>query len=69
MKTSISINFTEAASGKKGQRSVTDINPNATSAQIKTFAQALNALTTNNYVETNRIQTINVDTEEVPNVG
>ena len=66
MKTSVSINFTEAASGKKGQRAITDINPDATSAQIKTFAQALNGITTNNYVETNRIQTINVDTESVP---
>lgn len=66
MKTSISLNYTEAASGKKGQRSITDINPNATSAQIKTFAQSLNALTTNNYVETNRIQTLNVDTEQTP---
>lgn len=63
-KISIALNSTEAATGKKFQKTLTDINAAATSTQIKTFAQALNALTTNNYVETNRIEKTNVDTEE-----
>lgn len=63
-KVAVSINSTEAATGKKLQKTLTDIRDTATSAQIKTFTQALNNLTTNNYVETNRIEKTNVDTEE-----
>ena len=63
-KVSVALNSTEAATGKKLQKTLTDINASATSAQIKTFAQALNNLTTNNYIETNRIEKTNVDTEE-----
>ena len=68
MKTSISLNFKDVYN-KKGQRTITDINPSATSSQIKTFAQGLNALTTNTYEYTNRIQVIEVDTEEIPGVS
>lgn len=63
-KISVALNSTEVATGKKLQKTLTDINAAATSAQIKTFTQALNNLTTNNYVETNRIEKTNVDTEE-----
>lgn len=63
-KISVALNSTEVATGKKLQKTLTDINAAATSAQIKTFTQALNNLTTNNYVETNRIEKLNVDTEE-----
>lgn len=64
-KVSVAINSTEAATGKKLQKTLTDIRDTASSAQIKNFALALNALTTNNYVETNRISKINVDTETI----
>lgn len=42
------------------------VNPSADSNTLKTFGQKLNAFTTNNYVETDRQQTINVDTEQIP---
>lgn len=63
-KVSVALNSTEAATGKKLQKTLTDIRDTATSAQIKTFTTALNDLTTNNYVETNRIEKLNVDTED-----
>ncbi len=65
-KTDIKIYATEAASGKKTTTSITYVNPDADSQTLKTFAQKLNAFTTNNYVETDRIHTLNVDTEETP---
>ena len=68
-KISIALNTTDVATGKKLQKTLTDINAAATSEQIKTFAQALNNLTTNNYVETNRIEKTNVDTEEAGGGG
>lgn len=49
---------------KKQGRSITNISPTATNAQIRTFAQACNALTTRTYVETYKILKINCDTEE-----
>ena len=62
-KTSIILTTTEATTGKKRKRSFSDINPNATNEELKNFAVNFNALTTNQYVETNRVDTINVDTE------
>lgn len=50
------INFTSTAqSGKKLNKTITDINPNAVNAHLKTFAQMLNGLTTNTYGSTSRI--------------
>lgn len=50
------INFTSTAqSGKKLNKTITDINPNATGAQLKTFAQMMNSLTTNTYGSTSRV--------------
>ena len=62
--TSIVITATEATSGKKRKRSFSDINPKATNAQLKEFAQQLNAMTTNIYAETDRIDRINVDSPD-----
>lgn len=42
------------------------VNPDAGKNDILNFTQALNALTTNTYKETERVQTINVDLETVP---
>ena len=48
---------------KKQARSITNIAPTATNAQIKAFAQACTALTTRTYVETYKIVKTNCDTE------
>lgn len=52
--------------GKKTARSITNISPTATNLQIKTFAQAANALTTRAYNETVRIDKIVCDTDPDP---
>lgn len=62
-KTSLIITSTAAADGKKLQKTLTDINSAATNEQLKSFAQILNGLTTNNYAETNRVDRVNCDTE------
>lgn len=53
--------------GTKGGANVTstisDINPEATNAQLAQLGTKFNALTTNLYKESNRITTVNVDTE------
>lgn len=64
-KVAIALNSTEVTTGKKLQKTLTDIKPSATSEQITNFTKGLNNLTTNNYVETNRIEKLNADTEEV----
>lgn len=65
-KTDLKLYSKEQGSEKKITTSLTYINPAANSATLKQFAVKLNNLTTNTYDETNRVQTINVDTEEVP---
>ena len=61
-KVSIQIESTDTLGNKK-QKQLTDINPEATSQQIKSFAQNLILLTNQTYNATNRIEKINVDTE------
>lgn len=51
---------------KKITTSLPYINPSADSTTLKQFAVKLNNFTTNVYDETDRVQTINIDTEEVP---
>lgn len=55
------------ANGNKKQKSLTDINPEATSTQLVQFAQNLVALTNQTYSATNRIEKINCDTENTTN--
>ena len=62
MTTSVILASTDTT-GKKLQKTLTNINPSATSTQLKTFAQGLNGLTTNTYIETNRIDRITCDTD------
>lgn len=54
--------------GKKSGDSITttisDVNPSATNAQLATLGTMLNALTTNTYEKTDRITTVNCDTEQ-----
>lgn len=68
-KTSLIVTSTAATDGKKLQKTLTDINSAATNEQLKSFAQVLNGLTTNTYVETNRVDRVNCDTEEGTIVG
>lgn len=53
-KTSVVLTTTDQQ-GKKLQKTFTDINPNATNAQLVAFTRALNALTSNVYQETSRV--------------
>lgn len=62
-KTDVKIYSTDAATGSKITTSVAYVNPNATNDVLKSFAQQLNALTTNNYSNSDRIETVNLDTE------
>lgn len=52
--------------GKTQARTISNIDPNATNLQIRTFTQGLNALTTRQYVETYKVIRINCDTEADP---
>lgn len=63
MKSSLIINSTDV-NGNKKQKAITNINPSATSAQLKEFATRFNALSTNTYDSANIVDKINVDTEQ-----
>lgn len=58
-----------AATGKNSTTNITHVNSEATSQQLKGLATRLNALTTNEYQQADRVNTINVDTEDVPTGG
>ncbi len=60
MKTTLAVKTTDTA-GKAQQKAVTYINPAATNAALKTFAQKLAGLTTDNYVDAERINTMSVN--------
>lgn len=63
---SLILTSAQAGTGKKLQKTITNVNPNATADVMKTFAQKLSALTTDTYVQTDCIDKYNVDTENVP---
>ncbi|MBO4779878.1 MAG: hypothetical protein J5497_04485 [Selenomonadaceae bacterium] len=63
MATAITINAT-TQDGKRHCKTITDINPKTSNAQLKEFAQALNELTTNTYGGTNRIETSDYDSAD-----
>lgn len=54
IKVSATIKATDTTN-KNVTTNISDINPEATNQEIKGFAQMLNALTTNVYVETTKI--------------
>ena len=62
---SLSIKSTDT-SNKVCQKSVTNINPNASAENLATFGQMVNALSDHTYIESNLIDKTNVDTEERP---
>lgn len=65
-KTNLQVKAKNAMTNQSITTTLTYVNPEANSTTLKTFATKLNALTTNIYEEANRVQTINVDTEETP---
>ena len=62
--TSFTIVSTAQGSDEKIQNTLTDINPAATNSQITAFAQSLNALSSNTYVGTTRVDKTDCDTED-----
>lgn len=66
MKTSIIMNTLDQTTNKKRKRSITNINPNATNEEMKNFSMAVVGLTNDLYLETERVDKINVDTEPTP---
>lgn len=60
-KTSAIVTYTDN-DGKTCQKALSDINPEASNAEIKTFAQKLLGLTDNTYVSTDRVDKVNCDT-------
>lgn len=67
-KTNLQIKAKNAATEASITTTLPYVNPEANSATLKSFAQKLNGLTTNIYDEANRVQSINVDTEDVPKI-
>lgn len=64
-KTNLQLRARGIATDKAITTTITHVNPEADSTTLRQFGSMLNGLTDDIYVETNRIQTINVDTEEV----
>ena len=44
-----------STTGKKIRKAITDVNPNVSNANLKTFGQMANALTTNTYGSSARV--------------
>lgn len=56
---------TTAGGGKEVTTTIGYVNPEASGETMKSFAQQLNAFTTNSYQRTDLIETTNLDTETV----
>ena len=67
MDTSLIINATQA--GKKVTKAISNINPEKDNTVLKTFAQKVNALTTNTYVGATRINKQSVEEASTPSGG
>lgn len=63
-KVDLKLYSTDAAEGKKQTTTITYVNPDASNAVLKTFAQQLNQFTTNGYASADRVETVNVDTDD-----
>ena len=57
----INLVWTELSSGKKGNTKISYINASASAADLVNMARKFNALTTNTYVETARVETSRLD--------
>lgn len=60
---STSITMETSYSGKESTRSITNVNPNASDADIATFTKGLNALTDNTLKKVNRVDKTEIDTD------
>lgn len=65
-RTDLKIYATDPESGKQQMTSINYVNGSASSGTLKTLAQMINAFTENTYTKANRVNTLNVDTEDVP---
>lgn len=63
-KTDVKLYSTDATTGAKQTTTISYVNPNADYTALKNFAQQLNSLTDNTYTSSDRIETLNLDTEE-----
>ena len=63
-KTDVKLYSTDAETGAKQTTTISYVNPSASGSALKNFAQQLNSLTTNTYTSSDRIETLNLDTEE-----
>lgn len=64
-KTDLKIISSNSQTGEKITTSIPYVNNSASSGTLKELATKLNAFTMNNYTQADRVQTINVDTEQV----
>lgn len=64
MDTNLIINFTNG--GKKGSKAISNINPDKDNSTLKTFAQMLNGLTANTYVDATRVDKMSVEETPAP---
>ena len=58
--------YAKPTAGNTTTTTISNINPEATGTVMKSFAQQLNALTTNAYEKSDLVETYNLDTEEPP---
>lgn len=57
------LKITATRDGSKITTTLSDVNPNATNAQLAELGNKFNAFTTNFYAYSEKITTVNVDTE------
>lgn len=62
-KVDLKLYSTAAIAGTKQTTTVQYVNPDASNDVLKEFAQKLNSFTTNTYSESDRVETVNLDTD------
>lgn len=62
--TDLKITSRDVNTGKNITTTITDVNPSASAATLVQFSRQLNALTTNTYIETNKVVTTRLDDVE-----
>lgn len=62
--TALNVTRTDASTNETLNQTLTDLNPAATNAQLKAFAQAFYGLSDDTYVDATRVDKTDVDTEE-----
>lgn len=62
--TALNVTLTAANTSENLQQTLTDLNPAASNAQLKSFAQAFYGLSDDTYVDATRVDKTDVDTED-----